>query len=435
MYLVYQILKVIARVALWIYYPRTKIVNREHLRFKGPAILVSNHQNTLMDPLNVAANVRPQVFFLANAGLFQSKFGNWFFNTFFCIPIERTLDTNGKPINNEHSFARADTHMEGGGTLYIAPEGTSWMKRHLHKLKTGTVRIAFSAERKNNYKLDLKIVPVGLNYSDHTKFRSSVFIIADEPLYVRDWREDYEKEPVETVKRVTAELQERIRDLMIDTADDDEDLFLYRLEEMLQNSKPVDLEKHFHRTKKLLANLRIWQNTERETYDQFYDQVTAYFQRLETSNVTDRAVVRTPDRGLAMKFIGLMLGFPLFLYGYINNFLPAFIPAATMRILQSKYNLYIGYTSTVKFSVGVFTFPIFYWLQSELVQALFSTPVSWWYLLSLPITGWFALQYQALAQKVFAVMRLQTLAQDKFVHLKTERMRLFDQLQEQMISR
>ena len=69
------------------------------------------------------------------------------------------------------------------------------------------------------------------------------------------------------------------------------------------------------------------------------------------------------------------------------------------------------------------------------MQALFSTPISWWYLLSLPITGWFALQYQTLARKVFTRMRLQTLAQDKFVHLKTERMQLFDQLQEQIISR
>lgn len=434
MYLVYQILKGIVKIALWIYYPHTRIVNREHLRFKGPAILVSNHQNTLMDPLNAAAYVREQVFFLANTGLFQSKFSNWFFNTFFCIPIERPEEANGKPTN-EQNFARVNAHLERGGTLYIAPEGTSWMKRHLHRLKTGTVRIAFSAERKNDYQLDLKIVPVGLNYSDHTKFRSSVFIIADEPLYVRDWREDYEKDPVETVKRVTTELQERIRDLMIDTADEDEDLFLQRLEEMLQNSKPLDPEKHFHRTRKLLANLRIWQNTERETYDAFYEHVVAYFRNLQANKVNDHAVAHTPDRGLAVKFVGLMLGFPLFLYGFVNNFLPAFIPAAAMRILQSKYNLYIGYTSTVKFSVGVFTFPIFYWLQSELVQALFSTPISWWYLLSLPITGWFALQYQALAKKTTTVMQLQTLAQNKFVHLKTERMHLFDELQEQIISR
>jgi 1-acyl-sn-glycerol-3-phosphate acyltransferase len=435
MYLVYQILKVIARIALWIYYPRTTIVNREHLRFKGPAILISNHQNTLMDALNAAAHAREQVFFLANAGLFRSKFSDWFFNTFFCIPIKRTVDADGKPVDNEQNFARVNAHLEGGGTIYIAPEGTSWMRRHLYRFKTGTARIAFSAERKNDYQLDLKIIPVGLNYTNYTQFRSGVFIFADEPIYVRDWREDYEKDPVETVKRVTAELQERIRALMIDTADDAEDLFLRRLEEMLQNSKPLDLEKHFHRTKKLLANLRIWQNTERETYDHFYERVTAYFQHLKQNKISDNAVVRTPDRGLALKFFGLMLGLPLFLYGYLNNFLPAFIPAATNRWLQRKYDLYIGYTSTVKISTGVFTFPIFYWLQSELVQALFSTPISWWYLLSLPITGWFALQYQTLARKVFTRMRLQTLAQDKFVHLKTERMQLFDQLQEQIISR
>lgn len=435
MYIVYEFLKRIVKLALWIYYPHKKVIHRDVLRFKGPAILVSNHQNTLMDPLNTAAMAREQVFFLANAGLFKSKFGNWFFNTFFCIPIQRTLDTNGKPINNKDSFKRADAHMERGGTLYIAPEGTSWMKRHLHKFKTGTVRIAFSAESKNDYQLDLKIIPVGLNYSSHTDFRSSLFVIAGEPLYVRDWAEDYAREPIDTVKTVTQELEDRIRSMMIDTLDEEEDLFLHRLEEILQNSKPVGLEKHFHRTQKLLARLRIWQLTERETYEHFRTQTSNYFAEMRKNKVTDYAVAHTPDRRLAIKFVGLILGFPLFLYGYLNNFLPAFIPAQTMRFLQKRFNFYIGYTSTVKFSLGVFLFPLFYWLQSEWVAQQFSTAISWWYLLSLPVTGWFALQYQAFAKKVLATLRLQMLKQNNFIRLKTERMALSDQILNQIISR
>ncbi len=429
MKVIYLLLKIIVKIALWIYFPGTKIKHRERLRFSGPAIVVSNHQNTLMDVLVTAAPAREQFYFLANAGLFQSKFGNWFFNTFYCIPIERTLDTNGKPLNNESNFARVVQHLASGGTIYIAPEGTSWMKRHLHPLKTGTARMAFSAESKHDYRLNLKILPVGLNYSAPTEFRSRLFINVGEPLLVRDFQVLHAENAVQAVRRMTTVLEERMRTLMIDTRNDAEEALVQKLEEIWQNNQPLELEAQFNRTKKLIDQLHIWQSTDPEAYSQWEESVKVYFAMLKEFHLTDQAVANAHDRSLPLKLLGIVLGFPIFLYGYIHNFLPAWIPAATMSYLQRKVNLYIGYTSTVKFSLGIFLFPLFYWLQSEAVEAFFSTKISWWYLLSLPLGGLFAIEYQTFAQKALAQLRRRMLNGEAALRLNEKRAAIGQQLE------
>ncbi len=396
---IYEFLKTIVKIALWIYYRKITVVNGERLQFKGPAIVVSNHPCTLMDPLNVGARAREPFYFLANAGLFKSKFGNWFFNTFYCIPIERMQDTSGKPVNNAAAFARCDAHMVQGGTLFIAPEGDSWMRRHLHKLKTGTVRIAFNSEALHEYNLDLKIVPVGLTYSDPTAFRGEVFINVGEYLYVKDFKENYEKDPIEATKAVTQMLEERLRTLTIDTIDDDEDLFIKQLEEILHNNQPLQPEAAFHRTKKLITALREWKTSEGNDYHNFQQEVNSYFTILKQQNISDDAVVNG-GAGLFVKILLPIIGVPIFLYGSINHFLAAGIPFLVAWLLVKRLKLYIGYTSTIKYAVGILTVPLFYGLQSECIEKWFSTEVSWWYLLSLPIAGLLAWEYWVLAKRV-----------------------------------
>lgn len=426
MYLIYQFLKIVVKIGLWIYYSKRTVINRNVLRFKGPAIVVSNHPSTLMDPLNVGALAHEQFFFLANAGLFKSKFGNWFFNTFYCIPIERLQDTGGKPVNNAMNFARCDAHMLKGGTLYIAPEGDSWMRRHLQKLKTGTVRIAFHSEQQHDYQLDIKIIPVGLTYSAPTAFRSKVFINVGEPLYVRNFREAYETDPLNTVKTVTTVLQEQLRTLMIDTSGDEEDLFVKQVEEILQNNYSLTTVNEFNRTKKLIAALREWQAADPTRFLHFQNQVELYFRMLQQHQLSDAAVAKSPDKTLLFKILFLILGFPVFLHGFIHHFFPAFVPFLAAQFLVKRMGLYIGYTTTVKFALGVFTIPLFYWLQSELVAHWFSTALSWWYLWSLPITGFFAWEYWIFARKTRRFLKFNSLKNKQL--FKESRSQLLQQM-------
>jgi 1-acyl-sn-glycerol-3-phosphate acyltransferase len=413
LYAFYQLLKVIVRLALRIFYPSKKYIHPERLRFDYPAILVSNHPNTLLDPLTAAAKTKKLVFFLANAGLFKSAFGNWFFNTFYCIPVTRPQDNGGKKkISNEDSFARANEHLTNGGVLYIAPEGTSEMERRLRPLKTGTARIALSTEKKNNYQLGMAIVPVGLTYYRPRNCGSRQIVSVGEPIFPQQYGAAYEEDPIQTVKDLTADLENSMRQLMIDTADETQDQRLRLLESIRQNEKPLKGEERFRRERELLRFLK------EEANEAWLLQLDQYGESLQKYKVKDRDVQPSAKR---INWTTLLLS-PIYLYGKINNFLPTQIPVW----VNKKLDLYPGYSATVKILVGLITIPLFYWLQTKLISSYFGQGWYWPYLLSLPLSGIIAWRFSGWWRRVSSRRRFYGLQEEQKQELRTLRSAIID---------
>ncbi|HHS95525.1 MAG TPA: hypothetical protein ENJ45_02965, partial [Phaeodactylibacter sp.] len=92
LFLFYNFCKLLVKISFRIFYEEVSVKNEHYLRCDNPCILVSNHPSTITDPLHVAHRAKRMVHFLANAGLYKSKIGNWFFSNFYCIPIERPED-------------------------------------------------------------------------------------------------------------------------------------------------------------------------------------------------------------------------------------------------------------------------------------------------------------------------------------------------------
>ncbi|MCO6476074.1 MAG: 1-acyl-sn-glycerol-3-phosphate acyltransferase [Phaeodactylibacter sp.] len=385
LYIIYHFLKLVTRICLWVYYPRMTVLNRQNFKFGRPTILVSNHPNTLLDPLHAAVRVPMIVHFLANASLFNGPFLNWFFSTFFCIPVERPQDVGGRPINNEQAFAKASDFLSKGGCLYIAPEGTSYKGRRVRPLRTGAARIALTAENNESFGLGLSIMPVGLTYEASNCFDSRLTIYAGEPIWIKDYETLYQKDTFQAARQLTDDLEEALRALVIHTRDEEENRLIARLETLLRNSKPVTEPVHFARTQYLIARFRAWQERSPAEAMQFRQEVEQYFRALRNQGTEDRALGR-PPRPLWLHFIGLVVLFPLFLHGLAHNFLPAFIPVGLARRLK----LDVEYNATVKILAGLITFPLFYFLQYKLIYWLYDWQTALIYLLTLLPAGFFA---------------------------------------------
>jgi len=386
----YEFAKTLVKTMFRIFYSKSVVINQEQLDFKNPCIAISNHPSTLTDPLHVAKNIRKQVFFLANAGLFKSAIGGWFFNTFYCIPVERPKDVAGRRIQNDKAFERCDQHLGQGGCLYIAAQGYSQMVRRLgHPLKTGTARIALSAESNNNFNLGLTIVPVGLSYSHPTDFRTGIIINAGEHLKVADYKTAYANDPIKTVRQLTKDLEDRLRTLLIETDDEEEELLIVRMEKIVHAKAPLQLEENFLRTQKLARQFRQLKTTESIHYQQLKTKTTEHFEQLDKLAVTPRAVFAKANSFTDL--LTLIIGLPFFLYGWINNFIPNFIPAFLVKII----NIYAGYASTIKLMSALLIYPIFYGIQICLVQYFFSNKwITLAYVISLPIFGLLAWAYR-----------------------------------------
>ena len=88
------------------------------------------------------------------------------------------------------------------------------------------------------------------------------------------------------------------------------------------------------------------------------------------------------------RYLGLLVTFPIFLYGFINNAIPYFLPVRLVRNIKDPQ-----FHASVKAGLGILVlFPILHLLQTLLV-GIFTGP--WWiwvaYMFSLFPAGKFAL--------------------------------------------
>lgn len=380
--LVYRFLRALVLLYQRIYFPFSKVANKKGFDFKGPAILVSNHPNTLMDPFFAISQTSRRVFPLGNSSLFSPAIVAAIFNQ-IAIPIFRPGrdDLNSK-VDNNKSFQRAFDHLANGGAIYIAPEGGSFVGRRLNPIKTGTARIALGAEAENGFGLGVQIIPVGVNYIHPNHCGHPVYIQAGQPILAKKWKEDFLENPKDASRKMTAEITRQMQKLILNTEDDEQDQLLYRLQIILQNELPLDVETNYNRTQQLLKGLKTLKENDPDTYQKTIDTAAHYRQVIKENKLTDDGI-SARKKGLFTPIS--VLGWPLSLYGYINNFMALEIP----RWLVRKLDLYIGYTSTVKILSGVFTFPIAYFLQYKIVRFFAGQPIAWFYLLSLPLSAVF----------------------------------------------
>lgn len=319
----------------------------------------------MVDVLNVAKKKKAIVHFLANAGLFSNPIGNWFFSTFYCIKVERPKDVDGRKIDNAAAFQKSSDFLSRGGTLYIAAEGGSKLERRLRKLKTGGVRIAFDTMQKTNWELPLCFLPVGITYENAKLARYDLFYNFGEPIYVADYKEQYDAEPKKTIKKLTSDIQARMQDLLLHTEpeDDDVDKIVQKLEVIHKNENGNDHASQFFISKKWIAKLLDFKNNDHSKYQTIQASVNTYCKNIVEHKLSDKSI---QEKSNWLQYTTLVCTSLFAFIGWINNLPAFFLPDFIMR----KTKLYPGYTSTVKLLLVITIFPLTYWLQYKLLSAV-----------------------------------------------------------------
>jgi glycerol-3-phosphate O-acyltransferase / dihydroxyacetone phosphate acyltransferase len=133
------------------------------------------------------------------------------------------------------------------------------------------------------------------------------------------------------------------------------------------------------------------------------------------------------------KTLLLLLFFPLYLYGLINNYLAYIIPSKVADALTEEAE----FRAPIMLSVGIFSFPILYGLQAALLWLLFPDKLYLLiYLLSLPVSGFFTLRYWNALQRVreqWLILRLFITGDPLVADLKQQRQDIMDELDQARI--
>ncbi len=325
----YNIVKIYIRTGLFLFHKKIIVNGLNNIPRKGAVLFVSNHKNALIDPLLIATTATRTIHFLTRASAFKIKFVKWLLSTINMLPIYRMRDGKETLTKNEEIFKKCYAILSKKKTLLIFPEGTHDLKRLIRPLSKGFTRIAFGT-LEHNPDLELQIVPVGLNYTEATLFGESASIYYGKPILVNPFF--------------------NINDINASTLD----LKRVVLEKMKELTTHIDIENYEETIEKLGAVNYL--NPEK---------VNDLLKNLPNEKPSTLGQKKPNFLWKALKFIVT-----------VNSFIPLIIYKSIEPNIKE-----IEFVSTTKFAIGITAFPLFYFLQSLVINYFFGTTVATVYVL------------------------------------------------------
>lgn len=215
-------------IGMFFYFRRIKIYNIENVSKNKPVLLLSNHQNALLDALLIATKCGRFSYFLTRAAVFKKSFVSKILKSLQMLPVYRIRDGWSTITNNNAIFETCSELLNKGEAIVIFPEGSHNLKRTVRPLSKGFTRIVFDTLEKYP-ETDLQLIPVGLNFENAEKFPDSTSIFFGEPIDAKDFSFEDKKQNVVHLK---TKIQSEISKLTTHIPQDNYDNILTKLNEV-----------------------------------------------------------------------------------------------------------------------------------------------------------------------------------------------------------
>jgi 1-acyl-sn-glycerol-3-phosphate acyltransferase len=337
----YFLLKLYCRCALWFYFEKWQVQNKKAIP-AGPIIFVANHQNAFLDAVLVGCSSPRNPWFLARANVFNKRWAQIALDWLKMKPVYRFRDGFHSLRKSDQMIDSCVTLLKQNKSILIFAEGNHDTRWSLRPLQKGFARIAIAAEEQN---INIKIIPVGLQYESHDQSGSRVLVSFGTPISVSA-RALTNTNAKERIDFLITQTSESIRSLILHIDPIAYNQYLYSF----QNSRTYksDLVEQLKIDQMAIANLGITKTT------------------AETKKQRKRIELT-----------------PIYFYKQVNHFLPksliAFLVKKTVQDPQ-----FIG---SLKFAFGMVIVPFFYALQTGLIYFLSASKmVSFFYFISLPLS-------------------------------------------------
>jgi len=402
----YNLIKLLVKFAIEIFFDEVEVHREEYLPEEGPLIIAANHPSSIMDALVVGVKTTRKIHYIGHSGLFSNTVKSKFLFAMGIIPVYRREDNPEMIENNTNMFRSAYKILEEGKCIGIFPEGTSQTDRKVLKLKTGTARIALGAEKQNNFKLGLSIVPLGLYFTARHRFRSKVLLNFGKPIPISEFKEIYEEDEFEGVHRLTERISDELVKLTVNVKKSELDDFVIDLEKIYKAVLKDDLDeenlfqsesdifKDLYITQQLAEAVAYYMEKSPDDVNALMKDVKDYRLKLDRLQLDDSHlqydIKKTTISRRSWKIIfWSIVGFPIWVAGVLTNYIPY------------KFAEYIGRrvgydetkTSSALMIGGGIGFLLYYSLETFLIYAYFTPIIAVSFLLTLPFIGFASLAY------------------------------------------
>ena len=389
----------------YIHYRKVIVIGRENLKNNFPKIIAPNHQNALMDAMAIVCSTGGQQVYLARADVFRKKSIASILYFLKILPVYRIRDGYESLKQNSEIFGKTIDVLKNNKPIVILPEGNHAGFRRLRQLKKGIFRIALQTEESENFTMGLKIIPVGLDYSDYHRFRSVLTVIYGEPIDVKEFRKLYEENAQAAYNSFRDRLSAELKKYMVHIGSENDYEELDELREIVNGKYSTDRkDPKVNRDKRLIQQMESMKEKESLLYRNICDRSLKIKKLAEELNVGYYHLNRKKPR-LVFHFLaiaGLIALSPLFLTGWVLNYIFYKIPKLPLISIKD-----IMFHGSIRYVISLVLGLIF--LPVYAILAFVFIPV-WWLalivvLLIIP-AGIFAWNYTLMWQKLLERIRV-----------------------------
>ena len=375
----YLFLRVTLPYAFSIFFKRRETLNAQK-KFNAQTIIISNHPSAFIDPIVLANFQRPIVYFMTRSDVFKP----WLKPiTWAChmVPIYRAdQDGAGTYKKNQKVFKGIQGVLKRKKSLILFGEGYTddVFIRSLKPMKKGGPRIGISSMEAFNWEEDIKVQPIGLNYTEPSTFRSDILMSCGEVIHLKDYKKLYDENPNKAVTVLMREVGKGIQENITYVRDRKKAPFH---EQIMQLTRKGMNHENYDSKYSLVERFRYSQNLARRINEEFTDdntswnelksQTESYFKQLKSKKAREADIHRFVKNGgkklAILHWLYLFITLPLFLASCVHNLAPYLI---TKGIVENVFRRRV-FWSGVKIVLGgliwlLCNLPIF-WLFPEYV--------------------------------------------------------------------
>jgi 1-acyl-sn-glycerol-3-phosphate acyltransferase len=409
----YALLKSVA--GFWhnnVFYRKVIVLGRENINPDQHLIYAPNHQNALMDALAVLFTHDGQPIFLARADIFKKKFVAGILYFLKILPVYRIRDGFSSLKGNDEIFTKTIDVLKNKNGLVILPEGDHAGFRRLRQLKKGICRVAFQSDEATGFQLKIKLIPVGLEYSNYSRVRQVLTVVYGKPIEVSDFYELYKVSPERALNELRTRLSNEMKNNMVHIESEEDYEAIDELRILINGKYSDDIRfPKFFRDMELISRM----NQLRISNPSLYEKICALSLRVKKTakdlNVDYRLLEKKkhPLGWLIAGLLGLLVTFPLFIYGNIFNLTFHEIPNLQIRKIRD-----VQFHSSIRYGLSLVL--AFFFLPLYLILSLIICS-SWWVgiliFFTLPLSGLFAWNYNLQYRRIMGGFRIRKLIKEK----------------------
>ena len=408
----YALLKSVA--GFWhnnVFYRKVIVLGRENINPGDALIFAPNHQNALMDALAVLFTHKGQPVFLARADIFKRKTIAAILYFLKILPVYRIRDGFSSLKGNDEIFTKTIDVFKNKNGLVILPEGDHAGFRRLRQLKKGICRVAFQSDEATGFSLKIKIIPVALEFSNYSRFRQVLTVEYGKPIEVSEYFDSYKVNPERALNELRSRLSDEMKGIMVHIEEDEYEA-IDELRSMINGrfSDDIRFPKLF-RDRILVNKMNQIKVSDPAIYERICSLSLEIKKKAKELNTDYRLLEKKkhPMGWLIAGMIGIVLTFPLFIYGNIFNLTFLEIPNLQIRKIKDPQ-----FHSSIRYGISLVL--AFVFLPIYLILSLFIFS-SWWLglliFLTLPMSGLFAWNYYLQFHRITGGFRIRNLIRQK----------------------